>query len=177
MPLAVLIIFPGVVALTVTAMVQEPGAKLSPPLCVNVIADALGLSKVPTQVCGPSATTVIPAGRLSMNPDTAPKVTCGTTLFVSVKSRVAVCPTLTLAGEKLFVNSGVMTVVVAVPLLPNRSSSPFTVLVFNPAESAWTKRETRQVALGAMLPPVSVMVDVPGVAVRVPAHWLLGKEL
>ena len=74
---------PSVNPVSINAIEQDPGCRLSAPDCVKVM-DVAVLVTPPSQVFELNAVITNPAGKLSVKPDIAPKINAGTTSLVNV---------------------------------------------------------------------------------------------
>ncbi len=138
---------------------------------VRVIPVGAVVVSVPPQRLADALATVNPVGSASVNatPVRASTFAAG---FVIVNVReVVACSAIEVGLNSVEIVAGASTLIDAVAVLPVPPSVEVTALVVlfcSPVTVPVTFREKLQELLAAMVPPVSAIVFVPGVAVIVP---------
>jgi len=174
----VLFFVPEVAPVTVTLNMHVPLAAIEAPLSVIVLGLVV-VSDPPQVAVGPEVATVNPAGSMSVNPTPVnPTVEFG---LVIVKVSVDVPFRGMFVGlDDLLIIGGATTVIVAVllvpPVPPFAAETVPVVLFFTPAVAPVTVTVIVQVLLGAIDPPLKLIVS-GAVVVSVPPQNAVGPEV
>jgi len=166
----VLFFVPEVAPVTVTLNMHVPLAAIEAPLSVIVLGLVV-VSDPPQVAVGPEVATVNPAGSVSVNP-TPVKATVEFGLVI-VKVKVVVPPIGMLAAPNILaIIGGATTVMLAdavSPVPPFVAETLPETLFFTPAVAPVTVAVIMQLLLGAIDPPLKLIV-FGAVLVTVPPH-------